>query len=412
MSSSAVPQLKSHFQVNYFLGRFRGSLLFLSWGESNSFSKCFSLWCDRAELPWKTEPLGSGIQQMVPAEGVFLAALCLSGEATQTCPGRSSRIPAGHHFRQEQFPDFQQSRVNFWGNQKKKKSGYFWGAENLVVALNRGRGRVQHRGCWNMGLRSVRSQPHLPPALLSSDCSSLSFLPLPQTFGEESIPNSLSGTFYTTDCSSKPPPRLHLRQISPSWPLRSCFLSLPSMEFARRATRAIPSCTSVMPSHPELLEIIWTWPSSGIKSKTHQFHPPAAGKEEALSSSPKCLFLYKYGLNYSISFKGLSWGCSESLSLCKQPHSSREAKAMKALLTFLGGFCFKTNLVEMLTLLWRWLALHPAWGRPAFPQILFFSWAWRNFRLPKAVYVWLSLAPTISFSKEMQARPKMSQAHK
>lgn len=164
--------------------------------------------------------------------------------------------------------------------------------------------------------------------------------------------------------------------------------------------RAAPSWTPVMSPHPELLEIIWKWPSSGIKKPN-----AAAGKEEALSSYPKCLLLYKHGLNYSISFKA-PWPVSPEDALIPSPSASttfhRKAKAMKALLTFLGGFCFKTNLVEMLTLLWTGLASHPA-----FPQILFFSWPWRNFRLPRAVYVWLSLAPAISLSKEMQARPKM-----
>lgn len=59
---------------------------------------------------------------------------------------------------------------------------------------------------------------------------------------------------------------------------------------------------------------------------------------------------------------------------------------MKAPLAFLGGFCFKTSLVEMLTLFWRWLALHPAL---ASPQILFFSWGLEEFPAPQSC-LWLA----------------------
>lgn len=137
-----------------------------------------------------------------------------------------------------------------------------------------------------------------------------------------------------------------------------------------------------------------------------QFHPAAAGEEEVLSSYPKCLLLYKHGLNYRIKFKApgpLSPEDAPSASshIPQQSHSHESPAHISGWLLFQnkpGGDAHTA--LEMLA------------SHPASPQILFFSWDQRNFLLPKAAHVWLSPAPTISLSKEMQAPAEMPQPHK
>lgn len=139
------------------------------------------------------------------------------------------------------------------------------------------------------------------------------------------------------------------------------------------------------------------------------------GKEEVLSSHSQCLLLYKYSPNCSISFKAqrpLSPENALKPSCFENSHNPSEKPKPQTIIHISGWLLYKNKpFGDAMFALFLWRRCsgtnpHSVYKLSSFSTNIVLSRAWKCFRLPKAVYVWLSLPPHYLKADKIHSPPR------